>query len=464
MKKNNEDVFFAWLKRQVFGEQLTDFKPDWQAFEKHRRKKFFFLRLKLATGFFLLMAFVSYLGSGLFWEKNKETTITPPAVSIVGSVSSAEVPEEYAKEPNSKEIVPKLNGRAGVDQNNENDYQGATEETKRINPKIIASSPQSNAFFASEVASGNGSEIKHDRNVNPAIAQDSALASTQKASQSSKEANSLENSANPTNYPEHTSDSEAFRVLANSPEGEIVLNQDYSLASLVPEDPKWAFQLSIYPSFTFRELGINPGRVESVHKDYQSITNTSEKTGFAVNAGLDISYNFKRDLFITTGFYYIQHKIGGRYNFSNDLRPIVQDGIIQDYEQGVPVFVDRNIFNTYHYINIPVLLSYQPWASKKIRIKMEGGISTLIFAGAEGITLDPQSLAIRESGDLDYRRLLFSLNIRIGAAYLINKNVMFGLEPSLLYFNNSIYRDPDHPVYMVPYAVGLNANLRILLN
>jgi hypothetical protein len=463
MSHKNNDAFFEWLKSILQSDTAPGDAPDWASFEQFRktRRRKTLLRWSL-TGVPLIL-----LGAALMvFSPFKKPTVTPHSDAQNAQPTSIfhETNEVVKVSRNADEETigtpdlfdASLNAQNATESNLAIESAYA-EMAVKVAVKISSQSVEKNLAATNRATVPTYSATIPSQVDTPSPSRQLAGEATF-TTETAAESTAVISTQIPQNE-------EIFAVKQSNLDSTETNHASQAAINFSPiPDPKWSFIVSIYPSFTFRELGINPGRAQSVHQNYEDIANTSERHGFAMNTGLDISYNFSQDLFITSGLYYIQHKIGGRYNFENELRPILNLGIIQGYETVPAIVVDRSIFNTYHYLNVPLLLSYQPWASPKIRIKMEGGISTLFFVGAEGITLDPTSLAIRESADLDYRSILFSLNIRIGASYLLNKNVMFGLEPSLLYFNNTIYKDPEHPVYMVPYAVGLNANIRILLN
>jgi len=109
------------------------------------------------------------------------------------------------------------------------------------------------------------------------------------------------------------------------------------------------------------------------------------------------------------------------------------------------------------------VISYQPWINKKLRMVVEGGGSYLRFLKAQGTTISYQNLRPINLENLDYNKNLFTLNFKIGVNYYLNRQLALGVEPTFMYFSSSIYSD-DYPIYMVPWSIGVNFNMKIRLN
>lgn len=232
----------------------------------------------------------------------------------------------------------------------------------------------------------------------------------------------------------------------------------------VRETSAWSVTLNVYPNYTFRDFHIKQGYEDMVNERYEAIINESEKGGFAFNVGLDVRYHIGSNVFIGSGLGYIQMKVNGNYDFEIYSEPVINNlGAIEQLKSlAKPIQISRGIIQEYSFLQVPLHVSYQPWASKKVRLIMEGGFSFIRFLGADGTTIDYQTLAPKELKTETFNNNLASLDFKVGATYMVNDAIGVGLEPTLMYFSGSIYPDV-HPVHVVPWSVGLNINLRMRL-
>ena len=240
-------------------------------------------------------------------------------------------------------------------------------------------------------------------------------------------------------------------------------NDDF-IGEDVRETSNWSVTMNVYPNYTFREFKLNSNAEYLVNERYEDIINDSEKGGFAFNAGVDVRYHLGNNLFLGTGLGFIQTKINGNYDFKVENEPVFDDnGNIYMYAIFLePVNVNQGIIQTYRFLQMPLHVSYQPWASEKLRLIVEGGFSYIHFLSADGQTIDYESLFLRELNTMRFNRNMASMDFKVGLTYYPTPNVAFGVEPTLMYFNSSIYEE-DSPLYVVPWSVGVNLNLRIRL-
>jgi len=231
------------------------------------------------------------------------------------------------------------------------------------------------------------------------------------------------------------------------------------------EDEKFSITIGVYPNYTFRDLKIRGSDENKVHKEYMGIINNSEKGGMAFNIGAELKYKIGQDLFLGSGINYIQTKITGAFDFEITEDPIIDPGtqnIIGYRPAPEGTYVNMGILNSYSYLQIPLVISYQPWINKKLRMIVEGGTSYLRFLKAEGTTIDYQDLRPIDLSYLDYNENLFTVNFKIGVNYYLNPQFALGVEPTFMYFSSSIYAD-DYPIDMVPWSIGVNFNLKVRL-
>ncbi|MCT4622649.1 MAG: hypothetical protein N4A46_03420 [Schleiferiaceae bacterium] len=259
------------------------------------------------------------------------------------------------------------------------------------------------------------------------------------------------------------------KPLLDYPEGSLRVQMRNSEELILPEglfeDDKLSVTLSMYPNYTFRDLSVLGANYNKVHKDYLTIVDQSEKGGVAINIGADVKYKVGKDVFVGSGLYYIQTKITGAYNFEITEDPVVdpETGNIIGYEPAPEgTYVNQGILNTFNYLQVPLVISYQPWLNRRLRMVVEGGTSYLRFLNAQGTTIDYQTLRPVDLKNLEYNKNLMTLNFKIGVNYYLTKQLALGVEPTFLYFNNSIFGS-DHPIYMVPWSIGVNFSLKVRL-
>jgi len=192
----------------------------------------------------------------------------------------------------------------------------------------------------------------------------------------------------------------------------------------------------------------------------------SERSGFTLNIGLEVSKRIGRITYLNSGIEYISTKTETNFDF-NKFRDAIIDpvtGKILSYKyRAVPERITLNQYNQYHYLNVPLSISYQPWASDHMRVNIEGGGSFMYFMKAKGKTIDYKTLDIIDLSDREYKKYMGAFFMKVGLQYYVSPAINFGFEPTLMYFTNSIYSE-DYPFYVIPYSMGLNLNLQVKLN
>ncbi len=244
---------------------------------------------------------------------------------------------------------------------------------------------------------------------------------------------------------------------------------DNLIAPIYAAKTPWEVTLNFYPNYTFREFKVNPNYRDLVDPRYEEIISNSERGGFGYNAGITVRYHLGKDVFISSGLGYIENKVNGTYNFDiyQAIDPDKQDNVArvgktEEFEMYTAIPVNKGIVQTFRYVQVPMHISYQPWVTNRLRLLVEGGFSYIRFINASGTTIDYQTLVPRDVADLDYVKNMGSVDFKVGFAYYISNQVAVGLEPSFLYFTQSIFKE-DHPTYVVPWSVGVNFNVRMRL-
>lgn len=236
--------------------------------------------------------------------------------------------------------------------------------------------------------------------------------------------------------------------------------------SPLQEQNPLSYSLNIYPNFTFRKFQVLPGEEGRIHKDFIDAIQQSEKSGFSLNVGFELSHRIGEITYLHTGVDFITNTYRTEFDFQNfrDAEVDPEAGTINRYlVKDHPEQVTLTNLNQFHYLNIPLSISYEPWINDHVRLNMEAGMSYLFFTGAQGTTIDHQTLEKIDLSEREYRENLGSINLRLGLHYYVNRKINVGLVPSFRYFTNTIYSS-ELPFDMIPYSVGLSFSVQVKLN
>lgn len=236
--------------------------------------------------------------------------------------------------------------------------------------------------------------------------------------------------------------------------------------SPLQSDNAWSYAVNVYPNFTFRKFKVDPNKTNLLHSDFVYEMQDNQKMGFSMNIGLEVSKRIGPVTYLNSGVEYITNNYEADFDFTNfrdaTIDPV--SGEITGYQMKTELeqiaFADNNQF---HYLNIPLTISYQPWANKHVRLNIEAGASYLRFLSAQGTTIDYKTLEVIDLASQDYRQEMASFSLKFGAQYYVTPTINVGFEPTLMYFTNTIYTE-EYPFYVIPYSVGLNFNVQVKLN
>lgn len=234
--------------------------------------------------------------------------------------------------------------------------------------------------------------------------------------------------------------------------------------SPLQEKKPWSYSLNLYPNFAFREFKIDPTKRRLLHSDFIDAMQHSERSGVNLNLGFEISRRIGPIAYFNTGIEYINNSYNAEYDFVN-FRNANFDGngeIINYTLLDDPQRITFNDLNSFHFLNFPASISYQPWATDHLRINLEFGFSLLYFLEARGSTIDYRTLEQIDLSERSYRKYMASSSLKIGLQYYLSPNMNIGFEPTLMYFTNSIYTE-EYPFEVIPYSMGLNVNLQMKL-
>ncbi len=236
--------------------------------------------------------------------------------------------------------------------------------------------------------------------------------------------------------------------------------------SPLQEANPWSYSINVYPNFTFRKFKVDGEKMGYIHRDFIDQTEASESGGFCLNVGLEASRRVGRVTYLNGGVEYISYKTKAAFDFNHFREAVIDEGSgkIAHYTLlGETQRVTLSDNNVYHYLNLPLSISHQPWVTDHIQLNVEAGGSYLYFLKASGRSLDYQTLEIINLEDRQFRRSIGSFFMKVGATYYVSPKLNFGLEPTLLYFTNTIYTE-EYPFRVIPYSVGVNLKLQVKLN
>lgn len=248
----------------------------------------------------------------------------------------------------------------------------------------------------------------------------------------------------------------------------VTANKVADVGPMFANTSRWSVLANFYPNYTFREFAISPDYKNLVHNRYEDIIRDSERGGFAFNVGLDVRYNLGKGIFLGSGLGYIEMKVNGRYNYKiyEEINMAKAEPGLVGKTESVTAYhaipVDQGIVQTYRYLQVPLHISYQTWATSKLMLMVEGGMSYIRFLGADGTTIDYQTLVPVDVSRMNYTKNLASADFKVGFSYFISNQLAFGLQPSLMYFTNSIYTE-ESALSVVPWSVGVNFNVTMRL-
>ncbi len=234
--------------------------------------------------------------------------------------------------------------------------------------------------------------------------------------------------------------------------------------SPLQEKKPWSYSLNIYPNFAFREFRVDPSKQALLHADFIDAMQNSERSGINLNVGFEISRRVGAITYINSGIEYINNSYRAEFDFVNFRHANFDDrGEIRNYTlRKDPERIAFSDVNSFHFVNIPFSVSYQPWATDHLRINLELGFSVLYFLKAQGSTIDYRTLDLIDLNERSYRRFMASTSLSIGLQYYVSRNMNIGIEPTMMYFSNSIYTE-EYPFEVIPYSMGVNFKLQMKL-
>ncbi len=440
--------------REKLGLLDGDSQPDWIAFERKLARALWRRRLRRAagiTGVLLLLGFSQTMISG-DWKRPVEED----KLQAIKVLSRNQGFERTASQARPLQVVHSR--LAEAQQIQEEKSLKPEPETSSVNSKhSIAATSISTAktVFSPQEAS---QEDVQGESLNRMIEQVEALSlpSTETAIASTD----YGISSSPVHF-----DSGLNRQRIKDELTDFTAYKYEPYISPFQEKKPWTYSLNIYPNFAFREFRIDRRKRAQLHSDFIDAMENAERSGLNMNLGFEVSRRVGAITYINTGVEYINNSYRAEFDFMNFRNANFNDatGEIVNYTiRKDPQRIAFSDVNSFHFLNFPLSVSYQPWATDHLRINLEFGFSALYFLKAQGSTIDYKTLDLIDLNERPYRKFMASSSLSIGVQYFVSRNMNIGIEPTMMYFTNSIYTE-DNPFDVIPYSMGVNFKLQMKL-
>ncbi len=433
---------------------------DWANFERKLRRAVLLRRLKRATGVIGLLALL-FAGQQYYQSypsklpseiANSSKEIKLPSPTIFNSHYSASADAQNDRALSSPESAVKRKKAPKPSQ--DKTYLAATQSTDH-KPMDSSEKSEDGPRLSSH---GNTSVALAEKPEKPLVFEHQTAVENIDATGLAYVDNLLNDYQEPALNEKSIVPSDGQDFFTKSPKKEIYISP------LQEKDP-WTYSLNIYPNFAFRKFTIDPNKRARLHSDFIDAMVNSEASGLNLNLGFEVNKRIGLITYVNTGVEYIRNSYLAEFDFVNfrDANVDYSTGEITSYtmrrDPSRIVFSNQNSF---HYLNFPLSISHQPWATENVRINLEVGFSLLYFLDAQGSTIDYRNLEVIALSQREYRKFMGSSSIKVGLQYYVNQKLNIGLEPTFMYFTNSIYTE-EYPFEVIPYSMGLNVNLQLKL-
>lgn len=215
---------------------------------------------------------------------------------------------------------------------------------------------------------------------------------------------------------------------------------------------------------------------------YLNKRNASEQTAMGGSVQANLTYYFFNNVFVETGVRYSRFNERITYDEMNiTSQRTVLDSAITGYTVGptgnpVPIYdissrtvyetelINREQNNTYHMVDIPLLLGYQIDV-QRWSVYLKSGITPTIFKRQSGYVLgEGESTQLDFGGDDDpYRSgMLLNLEVAGGVSYQLDETIHLLVEPNFRSNISSLHKG-NYPLTEKRKILGILAGIRIKL-
>ncbi len=182
---------------------------------------------------------------------------------------------------------------------------------------------------------------------------------------------------------------------------------------------------------------------------YLNQRNQTESAEQVLGTGIDIQYQFKSGFFAKTGLQYEQ--ITERFDIKNTieedfLNENIPTAIYHTQDGGIDTIFgsgmairratqEREIYNRYQIIDLPLMIGYTPNTKKRLNWFVEGGVllNLTLFSSGEILDVDGETI-IDLSASTDFKKNIgLSLNGGVGLSYRWTKKMSLWASPKIRY-------------------------------
>ncbi len=237
-----------------------------------------------------------------------------------------------------------------------------------------------------------------------------------------------------------------------------------------------SFQMG--PQFMNKELSA----MQSENNTYLNKRNQSEETAIGGSLQANLTYYFFNNVFIETGVRYSRFNERLTYSETNvTSQQTVFDSIVTGFTVGptgepVPIYdiTSRTVYetevsnieqnNTYHMVDIPLLIGYQV-DLQRWSVYLKSGITPTVFQKQSGYVLgEGESSRLDFGGNDDpyHSGMILNLELAGGVSYQLDETIHLLVEPSFRSNISSLYKG-DFPLTEKRKILGISAGIRIKL-
>jgi hypothetical protein len=228
---------------------------------------------------------------------------------------------------------------------------------------------------------------------------------------------------------------------------------------------KIACKIVFSPGYSFNKSTSSSANAPKIHENYNLIAGESENGVISFSLGVNLEFFVWKNLSVTSGLFYDKYSTGGKYDFYNNKIPVIDSvsGIIKGYiTVNDTVGVHYSINNSYHFLELPLILNYYIPLGEKWKLNLKAGGSMLYYMSSSGKTITADELVLKDVNSYSYNTLNWGLILGLGCNYRINDKISIGLEPTYKQFLGSVLKN-DEITGMKPWSVGVNAGVQIKL-
>ena len=209
-----------------------------------------------------------------------------------------------------------------------------------------------------------------------------------------------------------------------------LFGQENQIDSSIADFKKVQIGLNFSPDFCFRTLKNDDS---SISPFITNSRNTRERGKLSFTTGLNVIFNFKKNIGIETG---IQYSNKGYQTKLTDF-----------------TYTKAKLIYNYYYLDIPLKVNFA-FGKKKIRLITSAGLTTNVFIKSTSEYDDVRSDKNRKSTLYDYKRWInLSSLVSFGIDWKLNSKNNLRVEPTFRY---SIFKIVEAPVGEYLWNAGIN--------